>query len=859
MSNNLLQPDSDALHQSAIDVITHVSNVMSEGCAILREHDRLLAENQSGNRLGAEIKAIEEDIRHVNEKLERVKRKELTMTIVAPTSAGKSTIINAIAGQDLLPSRNDAMTVLPTEIVFSREVTRPKLILDKALMTLLREVWGQLHQKLQRIGLEEAVEQATKNDFPRENVIREILNSSSVSSQSEVEESNSIQAELIRINDLLRLCGIFGVATEFLSSLSEIPRIEVPFPRQLSSLKDSGLGTLALVDTPGPSEDKSLNLLNVVKGRLIASSLVLVVVDYTKIGQTDPAKVKKLVDEIAAIKGRDRIYIIVNKIDARDPNNPEDLTTKQILNLVKTKYEIDDPQNRVFEMSAIKGFLATNFQREKEIYQPTELRKRKSFEALGQKYYSNYWKTKKTTATLEEMQEVADEFLRDSGFVRFINKAIAPLVTDAAPSMITIKGALNDISQIFTSFLSCLNKQKGILERAIQQLEIEINQLEIDLIEMISICKNKECKEEIIFSLMDIFNQEIICVIDRERNILLDKFNRELDVLWERLRLLELKPSDINRSSSSYTNISIVKEIIDFLNNAYQSINKSYRQITFNLEKKLLTQLNFQINNYYKSIFSKDENNFFNTFIQRINSHEYSTYINDLQKKITEVLDFKLHKLNTYKKLLSREESTAIRKGKAMVDLQDQLLPYWMGKPIEWYKSATHNSDSYYNQFANTIGLPYELEYENTGNKGIEIFYRRPSYDFGSSNGELCGAQRYYVTKKGIISYIEYFFTNYFHGKNSYMRGGLWNCVDKAKEDISIEIQALFKIDVEIFIEERDKFLKKYEKDLQSSIKTAKEKQSGYRILKNKYIQILELISNIEKDLKYQQEYFKQH
>ena len=135
MSNNLLQPDSDALHQSAIDVITHISNVMSKGCGILREHDRLLAD------------AIEEDIRHVNEQLKQVKRKELTMTIVAPTSAGKSTIINAIAGQDLLPSRNDAMTILPTEIVFSREVTRPKLTLGKALMTLLREVWGQLHQQ----------------------------------------------------------------------------------------------------------------------------------------------------------------------------------------------------------------------------------------------------------------------------------------------------------------------------------------------------------------------------------------------------------------------------------------------------------------------------------------------------------------------------------------------------------------------------------------------------------------------------------------------------------------------------------------------------------------------------------------
>ncbi|MEA5551512.1 hypothetical protein VB713_11060 [Anabaena cylindrica UHCC 0172] len=102
MSNNSLQPDSDALHQSAIDVITHVSNVMSAGCAILRDHDRLLAENQGRNRLESEIKAIEEDIRHVNEKLERVKRQELTMTIVAPTSVGKSTIINAITGQEMI-------------------------------------------------------------------------------------------------------------------------------------------------------------------------------------------------------------------------------------------------------------------------------------------------------------------------------------------------------------------------------------------------------------------------------------------------------------------------------------------------------------------------------------------------------------------------------------------------------------------------------------------------------------------------------------------------------------------------------------------------------------------------------------
>ena len=533
MSNSSLQPDPVALHQSAIDVITHIGNVMSEGCGILREHDRLLAENQGGNRLGAEIKAIEEDIRHVNEKLERVKRKELTMTIVAPTSAGKSTIINAIAGQDLLPSRNDATTVLPTEIVFSREVTRPKLILDKALMTLLREVWRQLHQIFQRIGLEEAIKQATKNDFPRENLIREIFNSS-VFPLSEEVKSDDIQPALIKINDLLRLCGIFGVATDFLSSLSKIPRIEVPFPRQLSSLKDSGLGTLALVDTPGPSEDKSLNLVNVVKDRLIASSLVLVVVDYTKIGQTDPAKVKKLVDEIAAIKGRDRIYIIVNKIDARDPNNPEDLTAEQILNLVKTKYEIDDPQNQVFKMSAHQGFLATNFQREKEIYQLTELRGRKSFEALGQKYYSNYWKTKKTTATLEEMQEVADEFLRDSGFMRFINKAIAPLVTDAAPSMITIKEALKDIGEKLLSLQSCLKKQKEMLVLDIQKAFDDIEWIKADLNE-IELLKNGGGRiiQDIRENLHKITFEEISIIVENQRNLILDERNPILEKISE--------------------------------------------------------------------------------------------------------------------------------------------------------------------------------------------------------------------------------------------------------------------------------------------------------------------------------------
>jgi GTPase Era involved in 16S rRNA processing len=780
MSNNLLQPDSDALHQSAIDVITHVGNVMSKGCGILREHDRLLGENQGGNRLGAEIKAIEEDIRHVNEKLERVKRKELTMTIVAPTSAGKSTILNAIAGQDLLPSRNDATTVLPTEIVFSREVTRPKLILDKALMTLLREVWGQLHQIFQRIGLEEAVKQATKNDFPRENVIREILNSSSVSSQSEVEESNSIQAELIRINDLLRLCGIFGIATDFLSSLSEIPRIEVPFPRQLSSLKDSGLGTLALVDTPGPSEDKSLNLVNVVKDRLIASSLVLVVVDYTKIGQTDPAKVKKLVDEIAAVKGRDRIYIIVNKIDARDPNKPDDLTTKEILNLVKTKYEIDDPQNRVFEMSAIKGFLATNFQREKEIYQPTELRKRKSFEALGQKYYSDSWEDRKENISLSEMDKAANKYWQKSGFADFMEKAIAPLV----PS---IKDALNDISRIFTSFLSCLSKQKGILERDIQRLETEINQLEIEItainshitnISEVENIKSKAKKELNI--ILDTESLGLSGEIDHHANILLEKainlYPLESKKLWQQLFLLP------------YSNYQMLDEISIFRDRYSTAIKYHYNRLTSNLLNRV-KQIIEQINNDY--------------------STQHELVLDNAQKRLHKIVRCDI-KSDIYLDFIIRYEGEIYR----LMESQD------------FVRNTSNGTNSMGTVFSH--GEPSNTEHFIT--LSIEE-YRWGRYS--KSLLVLDDLRAWRGTIPGIFKYI---------GQN-----------------IICDIEKRLNEDIDAFIQQRDNLLREYKISLQFTIQTKKKIQNSYRIFVSQYSEFLGKTANLEKDLKYLQEYFKQH
>jgi hypothetical protein len=847
MSNSSLQPDPDALRESAISVITYVRDAMHEGVALLREHNRLLVENQGEHRLESEVQAINENLRHVNDNLERVKRSELTMTIVAPTSAGKSTIINAIAGQDLLPSRNDAMTVLPTEIVFSREVKKhPELFLGRTLKVLLLEAERQLQQKLHRIGMDEAVRQATKNDFPRKDVIQKFFNSS-VFYQSKDVESNDIQASLIRINELLRLCGIFGIPTEFLSSLSEILRIKVPFPPLLSSLKDSGLGTLVLVDTPGPSEDKSLDLVNVVEDRLNVSSLVLVVVDYMTITRPEiQAKVKELVDKMAAIKGRDRIYIIVNKIDARDPNNPEDLKTEQIFDLVKTKYEIDDPQNRVFEMSAIEAFLATNFQREKDIYQLTELRGRKSFEALGREYYAKPWKTQKTTVTLEEMHKAANEFLEDSGFVGFVDKAVMPLV----PSIITIKGALNDISQKFASFLSCLSKQKAILEQNIQQLEEQINVLEAELKEVISIYTSLQWQEKILSSVKSISNKQIEKndkALHNFTNEFPNFFDHQLDILWD--RLIKFNIADTDRHylvivNSKYMNISMLREIVNFHRICCIKINEIYDEFVdklHNLSLQFIEDINYHLNS---------DNSFINKIQERmqkklnqnflLDKDKYTNCFQGVKEVARKNCDAYEANISKYEEKLKKYESSSTVVGNSKIywgeDLPDFIQTgYTSYDPIE-------TLDPYRSSRYHCYQNPTVVE---SLRRSIEISSVRvsttTSYDFYSFYQERVSKIRSICIQKK-ISFVSVM--------NLY--SDVSNALDNNFQPTDTPVEDFTKI-----LWNRYHLFKEYEQYLRKSIEINKEKQNSYAMFKNQYIQFLDGIASLEKDLQYQQDYSK--
>jgi hypothetical protein len=455
--------------------------------------------------------------------------------------------------------------------------------------------------------------------------------------------------------------------------------------------------------------------------------------------------------------------------------------------LVKTKYEIDDPQNRVFEMSAIKGFLATNFQREKKIYQPTELRKRKSFEALGQKYYSDSWEDRKEDISLSEMDKAANKYWQKSGFADFMEKAIAPLV----PS---IKDALNDISQIFTSFLSCLNKQKGILERDIQQLGIEINQLEMDL----SAMKQSIVTHQFLQNLISKVHSELNIVLDSELSVLFTEISNNRNSLIQTIEYL-----DNNRGSFFWNAVQLpmVEEINNFVNETGTRVEFYGDRLTqkfINSLKKLIEQTNNDLNYLHKSVITKANQRLYKEIYCNLKSDEYTGYILVSYAAVTQVFPDQF-----------REEEVSS----------------WSGK----------------------IKMPFLLV---TYFEGVNGYYQRSSTEPKSGERLIIVASHEYRMDR----YTKYAFSQ---GKLGCWLGSIWENFKGIGQNIICDIEKQLNEDIDAFIQQRDNLLKEYEISLQLTIQIKKKIQNNYTIIVSQYKLLLDKAANLEKYLQYQQDYFK--
>ena len=113
----------------------HESNLLK----IKTETEKIVYEIlESSKKIDFALK--DENIKTMENELLKLKNEEFIISMVGTMKAGKSTTINAIVGQEILPSRVEAMTTLPTLITHIKGKVEPVLKLNKSYINTLNDL-----------------------------------------------------------------------------------------------------------------------------------------------------------------------------------------------------------------------------------------------------------------------------------------------------------------------------------------------------------------------------------------------------------------------------------------------------------------------------------------------------------------------------------------------------------------------------------------------------------------------------------------------------------------------------------------------------------------------------------------------
>ncbi len=496
-----LKPNVQDLQKDVIELLGEISTLMNRASTAL-----------SSDGSSEKYAKFQQEVTKAARNVEDL---ELRMAIVAPMKAGKSTIINAIIGQELLPSRNAAMTTLPTEIIFDANLTEPLLILSPEIRDVFQRTFFTLQDRIRKLGNERVQEKIAQ--YPH---LAKLASGIQAKTEGSIAEKISGHQRVINnlgaLNDIVRLCSLLDPLADPLQYLTDVPRIYTPFWRSQKSAQANLLGNLVIVDTPGPNEaGENLRLVNVVSEQLQNSSLVLLVLDFTQLRTQAAEKVKQDVQRVIELRGKENLYVLINKVDQRRKG---DMTPEQVQQFVAAELGIggSDNTDRVFEVSARWAFSAANFMHELQQYPNTSIAQMKTREALAQDVFGIDWQEELEEATIEDLQKKAERLWKKSGFAPFLEKAIGALMADAAPRCMI--SALN----IACGRLAELHDDVQLRGSAINEDEAEIR-LQVGLLED-DLRRIEECRNRL---------QEV----DRIKGQLYQELNKTLEALKKEARI----------------------------------------------------------------------------------------------------------------------------------------------------------------------------------------------------------------------------------------------------------------------------------------------------------------------------------
>ncbi|MTJ06524.1 MULTISPECIES: dynamin family protein [unclassified Anabaena] len=464
MDSQTLKPNVQDLQSDVIDLLEQISLLM----------------NRASTALSSDVASQKyaEFEQQVKQEVEKVKNLELRMAIVAPMKAGKSTITNAIIGQDILPSRNSAMTTLPTEIIFDAGLQEPILTLSREIVTVFQETLLALRKQINEMGLEKAQEKLAQ--YPHLQIMPKLIQKALVESVPHKSEGRkNIALTLTSLNDIVRLCSIICPSVDPLQSLTEVPRIRTPFWLSQTNQQSETLGKLVIVDTPGPNEaGENLRLQAVVAEQLRKSSMVLIVLDFTQLKNEAAEKVKKDVERVIDLRGKESLYVLINKVDQRRDG---DMKPEQVQQFVAAEFGIGNVGdiNRVFEISARRAFTSANFLMELQQRPDVEVSKLETSSSLAQEVFGIDWEEDLKEAAVEELIKKAEKLWKKSGFDPFLNGAINALMAEAAPRC--IESALKISLARLAELQDDVQLRRSAMAQDEEKVKFEVTALETDL------------------------------------------------------------------------------------------------------------------------------------------------------------------------------------------------------------------------------------------------------------------------------------------------------------------------------------------------------------------------------------------
>ena len=472
MDSDTLKPNVRDLQRDVIDLLEQISSLMHRASTAL-----------SPDSTGEKYADFQQQV--ANE-AHKVKNLELRMAIVAPMKAGKSTIVNAIVGQEILPSRNAAMTTLPTEIIFEAGLKEPVLVLSDRILAVFQDTLLSLQRKICEAGVERVREKLAQ--YPHlAHMPERIQANGGICLPAKTLGRQKIISILAGLNDVVRLCSILDPLADPLQSLVDVPRISTPFWQSKSISKaelqeteqSQMLGNLVIIDTPGPNEaGENLRLQAVVTEQLRKSSMVLIVLDFTQLKNEAAEKVKKDVEKVVELRGKDSLYVLINKVDQR---RDSDMKPEQVQQFVSAEFGIidSDDMDRVFEISARRAFTSANFLLELQQHPDVAAIEMKTARPLAQEVFGIDWEEEFEDATVEDLQQKAERLWKKSGFDPFLNGAVNALMAEAAPRC--IRNALTISRICLVELRDSIKLRRSAIAQDADKLKTEIDRLKQDL------------------------------------------------------------------------------------------------------------------------------------------------------------------------------------------------------------------------------------------------------------------------------------------------------------------------------------------------------------------------------------------